>query len=62
MCSVVQRQGYGEGMFSCCLKYNGRLTSIKGFRWVSQYVSDQYVLFSWYGLLTLFTSLDLNGS
>jgi GTP-binding protein SAR1 len=38
MCSVVQRQGYGEGNFSdifVCLVF----TFLPGFRWVSQYVS-----------------------
>jgi len=48
MCSVVQRQGYGEGM--SIVHERGCVTHFRialGFRWISQYVSRVT------GLLTL---------
>jgi hypothetical protein len=40
MCSVVQRQGYGEGRHTRRWQYLSLLISgLPGFRWISQYVS-----------------------
>ena len=45
MCSVVMRQGYGEGKNDISGSV-ARLTCCLGFRWLSQYVSSCFEIIS----------------
>ena len=58
MCSVVQRQGYGEGKRKQFLLRERLLTLLIGFRWLSQYVSHPPLSFSTLFYISLVTDLS----